>query len=73
MKNYSFRTFERAMEFMQSAVPFINDMNHHPRWENIFSTVVVWLTSWDIGFKPSRADIELAQQLDALYRAANES
>lgn len=72
MKSYQFRSFEKAMAFMESAVPFITDLNHHPRWENIFSTVVVWLTSWDIGFKPSRADIELADQLDALYRATQD-
>jgi pterin-4a-carbinolamine dehydratase len=70
MKCYKFDTFEQAMAFMQSAVPFISDMDHHPRWENIYVTVTVWLTSFDIGFKPSRSDLELAQHLDALQRAA---
>jgi len=70
MKSYQFAGFEAAMAFMQSAIPFISDMDHHPRWENIYETVIVWLSSWDIGFKPSRLDIELANHLDALYRAA---
>jgi hypothetical protein len=30
--------------------------------------VSVWLSTWDIGHKPSRLDIELALYLDELYK-----
>jgi pterin-4a-carbinolamine dehydratase len=42
-------------------------VDHHPRWENIWRTVTVWLSTWDIGHKVSRLDLELAQYFEALW------
>jgi pterin-4a-carbinolamine dehydratase len=64
---YEFDSFEDAMHFMISATRHISKVNHHPRWENIWRTVTVALSTWDIGHKPSAYDIELAQYLDTLY------
>jgi pterin-4a-carbinolamine dehydratase len=63
---FEFASFEDAMAFMAQAVPKISDMDHHPRWENVWRTVSVWLSTWDIGHKPSVLDIELAQYLQEL-------
>ncbi len=41
---------------------------HHPRWENIWRTVNVWLSTWDIGHKPSRLDVDLAREMERVYR-----
>jgi pterin-4a-carbinolamine dehydratase len=41
---------------------------HHPRWENMWSTVKVWLSTWDIEFQPSRYDVRLARMLDQAYK-----
>lgn len=68
VRTYQFDSFEDIMRFMVMAAPFISNMNHHPRWENIYASLTVALTSWDIGFKPSRFDIELATHLDRLFR-----
>jgi pterin-4a-carbinolamine dehydratase len=68
MKTYQFDRFEQALYFMTSAAPYISNANHHPRWENIFKSVTVWLTLWDIGFVPSHLDVELAEYLDVLHR-----
>jgi pterin-4a-carbinolamine dehydratase len=40
---------------------------HHPRWENQWRTVTVYLSTWDIGYRVSALDIALARTLDALY------
>jgi pterin-4a-carbinolamine dehydratase len=56
------------MNFMHVASKHISEVQHHPRWENVWRTVVVWLSTWDIGHKPSRLDIELAQFLENLRR-----
>ena len=42
-------------------------VDHHPDWENIWRTITVWLTTWDLGHLPSIYDIELAEYLDQLY------
>jgi pterin-4a-carbinolamine dehydratase len=67
MRVYEFASFEAALEFMSEASKFISSFNHHPRWENIWRNVTVWLTTWDIGHKPSHYDLELAQYLDSLF------
>ena len=65
-RSYEFASFEDALGFMSAAVPKISDLQHHPRWENIWRTVSVWLSTWDIGHKPSELDLELALYLDNL-------
>jgi pterin-4a-carbinolamine dehydratase len=66
-KAYRFASFEDAMDFMASAARHISSVDHHPRWENRFRTVTVWLSTWSAGHKPSALDIELAQFMDSLY------
>lgn len=63
---YEFASFEDALAFMSAAVPKISEMQHHPRWENIWRTVSVWLSTWDIGHKPSELDVQLALYFDSL-------
>jgi pterin-4a-carbinolamine dehydratase len=65
-KNFEFASFEAALEFMNRARPYISKTQHHPRWENVWRSVTVWLSTWDIGHKPSKLDIDLAKHLDGL-------
>ena len=64
---YKFQSFRSAVGFMSSAVDAISEAQHHPRWENQWRTVTVYLTTWDIGFRVSRLDIEMAKALDRIY------
>ena len=41
--------------------------NHHPRWENLWKTLRVFLTTWNIGHKISDRDIQLAKYFDSAY------
>ncbi len=66
-REYAFARFEEATAFMAETSAAINKGNHHPRWENFWTTVRVWLSTWDIEFQPSRHDVELAQWLDRAY------
>ena len=52
---------------MNKAVDPINEVQHHPRWENQWRTVIVYLSTWDIGLKISRLDVDLAKVLDGIY------
>lgn len=64
-KSFEFRSFRQAMQFMGTATDEIDQRQHHPRWENIWRTVRVWLATWDVESQISRLDIELAEFLDA--------
>jgi pterin-4a-carbinolamine dehydratase len=61
---FEFASFEDAIAFMGVAARRITEIDHHPRWENIWRSVIVHLTTWDIGHKPSALDLELAQNLE---------
>ena len=65
---FEFTSFEDAIAFMDAAVAEIVRLDHHPRWENIWRSVSVWLTTWDIGHKPSVLDTELAAFLNDLRK-----
>lgn len=66
-RRFRFSSFERAIDFMQAAVPHMNQVNHHPRWENVFKTVTVWLSTWDTGHVITKLDFDLARYLDELF------
>jgi pterin-4a-carbinolamine dehydratase len=63
-KAYEFASFEDALAFMGTAVEYITRVQHHPRWENVWRTVSVWLSTWDIGHRISPLDVDLARHLD---------
>src|SRR6266487_316689 len=67
MRTYEFARFEDAIDFMAEAAKHISVVQHHPRWENTWRTVRVWLSTWDIGHKPSQYDLDLAEYLDNLF------
>lgn len=60
-------TFADALAFMQAAAPFIEQTDHHPRWENTYRTVTVWLSTWSLGHTVSTLDLALADHLDAVF------
>ncbi len=66
-RRFRFSSFERAIDFMHAAVPHMNQVNHHPRWENVFKTVTVWLSTWDTGHVITKLDFDLARYLDELF------
>lgn len=70
-RHYQFEKFHLAIEFMMACVPVIVAKKHHPRWQNVFRTVTVWLSTWDIGNKVTHIDIELAKSMDETYRKMN--
>jgi len=58
----------KTLHFMHTASRLFSKAQHHPEWENRWISVRVWLTSWDIGHRPSQKDVALAEELDRLYR-----
>ena len=58
-----------ATRFRALISPKIDEGQRHPRWENIWTTIRVWLSTWDIEFQPSAFDLRLAQLIDREYQA----
>jgi pterin-4a-carbinolamine dehydratase len=66
-REYKFKNFRDAIRFMSEVAPGCDIANHHPRWENIWATLRVYLTTWDIGHLISDRDIQLAKYFEAAY------
>lgn len=66
-RTYNFQSFLGAISFMNLVAPACDIANHHPRWENIFKTIYVSWTTWDIGHKPSKLDVQMAEYFDLAY------
>ena len=67
IKTFEFKTFEEAMQFMQSAAPFISQSDHHPIWTNTNNRVHVELTTHDAGNSVTQKDRKLAKVLDEVF------
>jgi pterin-4a-carbinolamine dehydratase len=72
-RTFVFRSFRDVLVFMAEAGEFADDANHHPRWENIFKTLRIYLTTWDIGHRISHSDLQLARYFDRAYQRYRES
>jgi pterin-4a-carbinolamine dehydratase len=68
-REFTFRSFKDAIRFMAEVADFAEEANHHPRWENIFRTLIVHLTTWDINHRVSVLDVMLASYFDRKYYA----
>jgi pterin-4a-carbinolamine dehydratase len=68
-REFVFAAFLDVLAFMGEVADFSDKANHHPRWENIYKTLRVYLSTWDIGHRISHLDIQLAQYFDRAYQS----
>ncbi len=64
-REFRFADFVEAFGFMSRAAIEAEKMNHHPEWFNVYSKVVVDLTTHDAG-GISELDFALAEKMNAL-------
>ena len=64
---FEFKSFRQAIQFMGQVAPGCDIAMHHPRWENIWKTIRIYLTTWDIGHRVSDRDVQLARYFDQAY------
>ena len=65
---FEFAGFKQALAFMLAASGEIGRTQHHPRWENVWRSVNVYLSTWDLQFQISQLDIDLALHLTKTAR-----
>lgn len=64
-KEFKFEDFNQAFGFMSRASMYIEKINHHPEWFNVYNRLVVDLTTHDAG-GITQNDINLARFLNSI-------
>lgn len=64
-REYRFADFNQAFGFMARVALVAEAMDHHPEWCNVYSRVVVDLTTHDAG-GISESDVKLARRMDEI-------
>jgi pterin-4a-carbinolamine dehydratase len=67
-REFKFPTFRSAIRFMNAASKRIDPYDHHPRWENVYQTLTVRLSTWDSGHIVTDRDYKSAMMLERLYQ-----
>lgn len=70
-KQFTFKDFKQAFAFMTRVAALAEEYRHHPRWENEWNVVQIWLSTHDAGGKITEKDRELALAIDGLEAGQN--
>lgn len=67
-REFNFKDFNEAFAFMGAVAAEAEQRQHHPRWENEYNTVKIWLTTHDKGNKVTEKDHSFSQAIDAIFK-----
>ena len=65
--SFVFKNFDDAFSFMKKVAIKCKDMNHHPKWTNVYNKIDVELYTHDSGGITEK-DFELSSYMDAEFK-----
>jgi ribonuclease HI len=65
-KQFVFQDFKDAWSFMQRVSAEIDRLDHHPRWQNEWNVVEIWLSTHEEHMEITDLDRELSNIIDTL-------
>jgi ribonuclease HI len=65
-QEFTFKDFKQAFGFMQEVAVEAEKQQHHPRWENEWNMVKIWLSTHDAG-QVTDKDQALAEAIDRIF------
>src|ERR1700677_2146065 len=65
-RQFNFENFKQAWAFMVEVAELAEEYQHHPRWENEWSVVQIWLITHEGGKNITDKDHQMAAAIDAL-------
>jgi len=71
-RQFEFVDFREAFAFMTQVAALAEEMNHHPRWENEWNKVRIWLSTHEAGDTVTDKDRTLAAAIDKIQPTAEE-
>lgn len=71
-KQFNFRDFREAWAFMVRVAALAEQYHHHPRWENEWSVVQIWLITHNAEGNITEKDTKMAEAIDALVKQGSD-
>ncbi|MEI8280183.1 MAG: 4a-hydroxytetrahydrobiopterin dehydratase [Bacteroidota bacterium] len=65
-QSFKFRNFSEAFAFMTRVAFLAEQQDHHPKWENVYNQVQIWLNTHSAGDVVTDKDRKLAAAIDKL-------
>lgn len=65
--SFVFKNFDDAFSFMKKVAIKCEDMNHHPKWTNVYNKIDVELYTHDSGGITDK-DFELSSYMDSIFQ-----
>ncbi|MDZ7744343.1 MAG: 4a-hydroxytetrahydrobiopterin dehydratase [Candidatus Saccharibacteria bacterium] len=72
-KEFKFKDFNEAFSFMQAVAEEAEKQQHHPRWENEWNKVKIWLSTHEAEGKVTDKDKSLAKAIDLVADGGKKS
>jgi 4a-hydroxytetrahydrobiopterin dehydratase len=67
-KKFEFKDFKQAFDFMTKVTRIVEEQSHHPKWQNEWNEVEIWLNTHEAGGKITDKDYDLAQAIERIYK-----
>jgi 4a-hydroxytetrahydrobiopterin dehydratase len=67
-REFKFKDFKQAFDFMAKVAAAADEMNHHPTWTNTYNKVEIWLSTHSAGDTVTDKDRMLAAAIDGVYK-----
>lgn len=67
-RQFNFINFNEAFDFMTQVARVAEEQNHHPRWENEWNVVKIWLSTHDDKEHITEKDRKLAESINSLVK-----
>ena len=65
--SFEFKNFDQAFSFMKSVAVKCEEMNHHPKWTNVYNKLDIELYTHDLGGLTNK-DFELSLFIDKILQ-----
>jgi ribonuclease HI len=65
-REFIFKDFDEAFRFMNEVAAIAESQQHHPRWQNEWNKVEIWLSTHSAGGQITDKDRQLAAAIDEL-------
>lgn len=67
-RTFVFPDFDTAFSFMAEVAGLAKEMNHHPRWTNVYNKVEMELSTHDANNTVTQKDYKLAEGIDLIWK-----